>query len=127
MLSLDIRENHSRNLVTITRFPAHIGRSAAADVVLESPGVWDQHCQIKLDASSAKFRLVPLTDAIVLQNGTRVGDTPLASGDKIQIGGAEILVLLSSAAQQPLKGKEAFLWTLLLLTTAFELCLLTFF
>lgn len=127
MVAFDIRDGQHRSRVTLNRFPANIGRASTADVVLRSAGVWEQHGQILLDEKDCKFRLVAAPDAIILQNGTKVSEVRLASGDVVQIGAAELVFLLAPARQSSLAGKEAFFWALLVAVTISELLLLRIF
>ena len=127
MVSLQIREGSSRSKVTLTRFPANIGRSQAADVVLQSPGVWEQHGRLVLEKDGGKFRLIPEPHAIVFQNGEKVSEAILSNGDKLQIGAAEVQFLIAAARQTSLTRKEAFFWFLLGLVTSGEILLFALF
>ncbi|MFN8533722.1 MAG: SUMF1/EgtB/PvdO family nonheme iron enzyme [Dehalococcoidia bacterium] len=80
--------------IEVPRFPFRIGRVPANDLVIADPLVSSQHGELLERSGSLVY--VDLTS----RNGSRVNgrpaapgmDVPLHSGDRIQIGGAEILV-----------------------------------
>jgi hypothetical protein len=94
-------------------FPFLIGRSAKANLRLDAPGIWDVHAAINLDPESKKFVISSQGESLLLVNGIRVESTKIASGDLVQIGAAELKVMLSPAIQKRLSIREAVFWLFL--------------
>jgi len=93
-------------------FPYRIGRSSAADLRLEAPGVWDTHASLTLGAGG-KFIVAAEGASLLLLNGASTTGAPLAAGDELTLGAARILVSLAPTRPGRLALAEAFVWLLL--------------
>jgi pSer/pThr/pTyr-binding forkhead associated (FHA) protein len=110
MVELKILSNNNSGTVhRLNRFPARVGRSPAADVRLESPGVWDQHLQIDLKPAEG-FHLTVLPGAWALLNGQEIKEGTLRNGDSIELGGVKILFWFSETRQRSLRWRESLTW-----------------
>jgi pSer/pThr/pTyr-binding forkhead associated (FHA) protein len=105
----------------IRKFPCVIGRSSTAEVVMQSPGIWDRHLTIELDERERRFRFQIETGAIAFRNRERVQEGWLKNGDLFQLGSSEILVSLAPASQKPLNRMELGAWLLLVCVILVEL------
>lgn len=93
-------------------FPYRIGRSSAADLRIESPGVWDAHASIAL-GGTGKFIVAPEGASLLLLNGETTSGAPLRAGDELTLGGVRIAITLAPARQARLWIAETVVWTLL--------------
>ncbi|HOX56976.1 MAG TPA: FHA domain-containing protein [Candidatus Paceibacterota bacterium] len=91
------------------RFPVSIGRSAAADLQLEEPGVWDQHLQLSFDPAEG-ITLSAQPNALAAVNGQPVRHAVLRNGDTIDIGSLKFQFWLGEARQVGLRFREALTW-----------------
>lgn len=96
----------------IRSFPFLIGRSAAANLRLEEPGVWERHVSIELDPASG-FLLTIHENARVRLNGAPIRGGPLKNGDVIEIGAVKLEVWLSPVEQHSLGPRELGTWAAL--------------
>jgi pSer/pThr/pTyr-binding forkhead associated (FHA) protein len=127
MLSLRVRTPEPQH-VTIRQFPFTIGRSPAADFVLNAAGVWEKHLTIELDYRERRFRFKAEPGAIVFRNRERIDDGWLKNGDTFQIGGSELSVTLSANRQKSLSMAEFgcwILWSMVLIVEASLFALLS--
>ena len=93
-----------------SKFPFTIGRGPGANLRLGFWGVWDEHARILLDSSRGKFSIQRCGESIVLLNGSPAQTGDLTPGDRLQLGSAEILVLLAPASSRPLRARESAVW-----------------
>lgn len=91
------------------RFPVRIGRNPDSDLVLQDPGVWDQHAEIGYDAASG-FHMVPLSEGAVIVNHQPVESAVLKNGDTLTLGGAVIQFWMAPAQQRQFRFVELLLW-----------------
>ena len=121
MLQLVVMDSASRPCLA-AQFPFTIGRSRAASLRLEHPGVWDIHASI--DIQDGRFRAQPEGQSLLLINDVRSSGAVLRMGDQLSLGGARVAVALAPAAQFGLKARELFILLLLLSITIAQVLLL---
>lgn len=105
------------------RFPVRIGRRRDSDLVLEDPGVWDQHVEIGYDAASG-FYMTPLSEGAVIVNQHPVESAVLKNGDKLTLGSAVIQFWIAPARQRHFRFLEFLIWAALLGLFAAQLLLI---
>jgi len=108
----------------VRKLPFVIGKSAAADLRLESAGIWDRHLSFELDLQNRKFRVSAIDEALLLLNGEPSKSALLKNGDLLQIGGCEIRVGLSPASQYALKVHELGVYLLMVLVFIVQIALI---
>jgi hypothetical protein len=108
---------------TVSAFPLTIGRSAAAGLRLEEPGVWENHLQLELQFP-AGFRLTRHADAHATVNGQPFTETFLRNGDLIELGAVKIQFWIAKAEQIRLRWREWLTWLALILLTAAQVALI---
>ena len=94
------------------RFPFQVGRAAADALVLDDPGVWEQHFNIDVDSTDGVV-LSASPDAFTTVNGQTVLQTVLRSGDIIEAGSVKLRFALSPTRQTGLRLREILTWTAL--------------
>lgn len=94
-------------------FPVRIGRSDDSDLVLDDPGVWDQHVEVGYDAASG-FYMTPLSEGAVIVNQHPVESAVLHNGDTLTLGSAVIQFWIAPARQKRFRVLESLLWLTLL-------------
>jgi len=101
-------------VVVVRHFPFTVGRSAVANLRIEDVGIWDDHLTFFLNAArQVEARVQP--GALATVNGENVTQKPLRNGDLIQIGAVQLAFGLSPTRQRSFRGREALVWTGLLL------------
>ena len=90
-------------------FPVRIGRSAASDLQLEEPGVWEQHLELGW-APGEGFVAVSQAGALVLVDGQPVQRRVLRNGDVLALGGLRLQFWLARTRQNDLRVREALTW-----------------
>ena len=108
--------------VTLTRFPARLGRAASADLTLETPGVWEEHLELHLRGACVFIRVCP--PAVATLNGQPLLEAPLKNGDVVQAGSSAIQFWLSPLDQRSLKTREVMTWTALVLISLCQVYLI---
>ena len=106
-----------------------IGRSAQAQLRLDSAGVWEEHARVSLAESSRypnqhRYIIEALGESIVSINGQIITAKELAIGDEILLGAARLTVSLAPPNQKKLVLQEWFVWCLLLLVVGCEAVLI---
>ena len=92
------------------RFPFRVGRASGLDLVLEEPGVWDDHFHVEFEAGNG-FVARPQGDALMTVNGEAAhGEKLLHNGDSIEIGGARLQFWLSETRQSAMRFRELLVW-----------------
>jgi hypothetical protein len=94
---------------SIDRFPCVIGRSSAAQLRIEEPGVWDKHMRLDLKRSEG-FTIAALPGAQVTVNDQIVESAALKGGDIIGIGGAKLQFWLAATRQRKFQAAEFLTW-----------------
>lgn len=95
-----------------TRFPWLIGRSNAAQLRLEDPGVWERHVEITLKEPDG-FAASLLPGALATMNGNLFQQTKLRNGDLLEVGSVQLQFWLSEIPQQGLRWRETVTWLML--------------
>lgn len=90
-------------------FPVRIGRNPDSDLVLQDPGVWDQHAEIGYDAASG-FYMTPLSEGAVIVNQEAVESAVLRNGDILTLGAAAVQFWMAPAKQRKFQFVEWLLW-----------------
>ena len=110
MVQLNISSRTKAGSVWLAHsFPFVAGRSAASDLVLDHPGVWDRHFEVGL-AMPDGFLLKVHPPATLSVNGHPVESAVLRNGDLIELGDMKIRFSLQAALQSGLRVREAFTW-----------------
>ncbi|HWH68982.1 MAG TPA: FHA domain-containing protein, partial [Candidatus Sulfotelmatobacter sp.] len=94
------------------RFPVRIGRSGAAEMCLDDPGVWENHLQINLRSDRA-VEAVVCEPAIATVNGQPLHEAVLHNGDIIEMGSVRIRFGLRPATQRSQRLRETLTWVAL--------------
>ena len=94
--------------VVVRRFPFSIGRSPECGLILDDPGVWDRHVEIRRHGLDLK--LAAGADALVRVNGTQVEQATLREGDVIELASVKLRFGLSPTRQRRLQVREALTW-----------------
>jgi pSer/pThr/pTyr-binding forkhead associated (FHA) protein len=89
-------------------FPFSIGRAAGSSLVLDDPGVWDQHLEI--DCAADEIKLSVCTDAVATLNGEPIREGRLRDGDQIGLGQVNLRFSFSPMRQRGLRFREALTW-----------------
>src|SRR5262245_40093981 len=92
------------------RFPVQIGRGAACDLRLEDDGVWDQHCQLTLDADAGILLAVQPNAMLTVNREPIEGPHRLRNGDSIELGAARLRFWLADPVLRSSRLREAFVW-----------------
>ena len=108
---------------TARDFPLTVGRSAASQLRLEDPGVWENHLRLDLKFPDG-FRLVLQPDARATVNGQSVTETLLRNGDLIEFGAVKLQFWLAKAEQIRLAWREGLTWLALAALTAAQVALI---
>lgn len=123
MIRLEIESGMPAGVETeARRFPFRVGRTAAMDLPLEAPGVWDLHFQLERDPDRG-IRLVSGPGALVLVNGIRVEEAELRNGDRIECGAVALRFWIGGVSQEGLGVREALTWLGLAGVTAVEVAI----
>lgn len=107
----------------IDRFPCLLGRSPAADLRIEEPGVWDRHLELSWDSQEGIIATIP-APAIASLNQQRFERARLHPGDIIDCGSLKLRFRLSEAAVRKQWPREWLTWMGLLLLFLLQLFLM---
>jgi len=94
------------------RFPVRIGRDGANDFRLEEEGVWDHHCEVRLDPA-AGFVLIVQSNALLTVNQAPTQTACLRNGDSVELGSVRLRFWLADPVVRTFRGREWFVWMLL--------------
>lgn len=89
-------------------FPVRVGRGSSADLLVEEPGVWDEHFEIHFSPDGLMIKTHP--DAPVMINDHAVTEAVLRNGDLISIGVLKLRFGLSPVRQRNHKLVEWLTW-----------------
>ncbi len=110
MVQLDILSGKKAGTQWVTRhFPFRIGRSPQAALVLEEPGVWDQHAEFVLRPGEG-VAVLAAKDASVIVNSQPVHEARLRNGDVLEAGSVKLRFGLSPTRQRSLLLRETMTW-----------------
>jgi hypothetical protein len=93
-------------------FPMSVGRSFRCMVIIQDPGVFDQHFEIQF--SPEGFILQANPHSVVAVNGAQTERALLRNGDVISAGFAKIQFWLGAMTQRSLRLREAAVWLLII-------------
>ena len=102
--------------------PLSVGRSAAAGLRLEEPGVWDRHFQIELRGADG-FVLSADPQTFVTINGAQTREARLRNGDVIEIGELKMRFGFTPPRPRGLRWREWMVWAGLVLLCASQIAL----
>ena len=123
MISLQLlRGNSAGQVITASRFPFLIGRSAECSLRMEETGVCGTHA--RLVSSPDGYRIEALDGAGVYLNQAAVQTARLRQGDLIDLGVVRFRFWLSPVRQPGLVLSEGITWLLLGLSVAVEVWLI---
>ncbi|MCU0787885.1 MAG: FHA domain-containing protein [Verrucomicrobia bacterium] len=108
---------------SIRHFPARLGRNPHCDLVLDDPGVWDEHVEIAYDSASG-FYMTPLSEGAVIVNQHPVESAVLKNGDTLTLGGAVVQFWIAPAGQRQFRIMEWSLWIGLIALSAGQVALI---
>ena len=92
------------------RFPFRVGRASGSDLVMEEPGVWDDHFHVEFEAGNG-YVACPQGDALMTVNGKAAHEKMLLrNGDSIEIGGARLQFWLGETRQSAMRFREFLVW-----------------
>ena len=125
MIQLRILSGNKAGDVQVVRhFPFHVGRARKNDLVLDDPGVWDNHLTLEFQNADG-IVLHTASDAFAAINENPQNDSArLRNGDIISFGSAKIQFWLDAPRQQGLRTREFFVWFILAAITAFQFVLI---
>lgn len=105
------------------RFPVRIGRDDTNDLRLEEEGVWNRHCEVRLDPA-AGFVLSVQTQAILAVNQEPVQTACLRNGDSLELGSVKLRFWLADPVVRTFRLGEWFVWTLVTAIAVSEVTLI---
>lgn len=111
------------NAVVVRRFPFRVGRAGGSDLLLDDPGVWDQHLALEFQADEG-FQLKAAPGAFVAINEQPQNEARLRNGDVISFGSVKLRFWLAAPLQRGLRLRELAVWLLLAAVTGFQIFLL---
>ena len=115
MIQLKILSGKMAGTEAVARhFPFRVGRSAAANLCIEDTGIWDGHLTFSLNPAG-RVEATVQSGALATVNGEPLAEGPLRNGDIIQIGAVQLAFGLSPTRQRSFRGREALVWTGLVL------------
>ncbi len=107
----------------VRHFPFRIGRAAGNELVMDDPGVWDNHLALEFEKPEG-FTLKTATEAFTSVNEQPQKEARLRNGDIISFGSAKIQFWLAPPQQRGLRIRELSVWLLLGAITAFQFFLI---
>jgi hypothetical protein len=122
MLQIVALEHGAERTFVVEAFPCVIGRDPAADLRIESPGVWDQHAILNI--RDARVFISPVSQSLLLLNGRSFEGGFIRLGDEVSLGGARIFASLAPAVQYRLASHEALIVALLVFAGVAQIILL---
>jgi len=106
------------------RFPFRVGRASGVDLMLEEPGVWDDHFHVEFEAGNG-FVACPQGDALMTINGKAAREKRLlCNGDSIEIGGARLQFWLGETRQYGMRLREWLVWSGIAVVTLAQVALI---
>jgi hypothetical protein len=96
------------------RFPFRVGRNADADLVVDDPGVWDDHLRFEFVPGEG-IRVAARPEALLAVNAERQNEARLRNGDWLDAGGLKLRFWLAEAPLRQLRPREVATWVALLL------------
>jgi pSer/pThr/pTyr-binding forkhead associated (FHA) protein len=91
------------------RFPFRVGRAPDADLVVDDPGVWDEHVAVQFVRGEGYWAQAQ-GEALLTINGEPVREQRLHNGDVIAMGGARLQFWLGETRQAGFRLREFLVW-----------------
>lgn len=109
MIQLQILSGQKAGVVfDSSRLPVTVGRSHEADVSLDEPGVWPNHCTIQWLQEGLVLEVEP--NALASVNGVPSPRAVLRHGDLITLGAINVRFNLSPVRQRSTSLREWLTW-----------------
>jgi len=125
MIQLKILSGKQAGSTSVARrFPFRIGRAPESGLVLEEPGVWQQHLEIEFEPGNG-FVANATGEALITVNGEPGQRVLLRNGDRIELGGGCVQFWLGETRQHGFRGRDALVWAGIALVTAAQIFLIT--
>jgi len=125
MIQLKILSGNQAGSTSVARrFPFRIGRAPESGLVLEEPGVWEQHFEIEFEPGSG-FMATAIGEALITVNGEPGQRMLLHNGDRIDLGGACLQFWLSETRQHGFRTRDGLVWVGIALVTAAQIYLIS--
>jgi hypothetical protein len=107
----------------LERLPATLGRSARSAVVLDAPGLWDEHLRLAaLPDGTIEAAVKP--PAVATLDGAPLGSAALRPGHELRCGGLTLRITLGPAQPRSAPFSGRLLWLVLAAVTALQAVLL---
>ncbi len=124
MVQINIVSGKMAGASTVARhFPFTIGREPSSALRVVDDGVWDRHCELRLDADHG-LKVVFDERAPGRVNGESVREASFHNGDAIDLGAARLQLWFSPAQIAVHSLREKFTWALIALVTLAQFALL---
>lgn len=107
----------------VRHFPFRIGRAPGNDLMVDEPGVWDEHLTLEFQKKEG-FLLKTAADAFAAVNEENKSAARLRNGDVVSFGSAKIRFWLAPPRQRGLRLRELGVWLLIAAVTAFQFFLI---
>lgn len=111
------------DIQVVRRFPFNIGRAVGNDLILDEPGVWDNHLTLRFQKGEG-FTLQTAPETFAAINDESKTAARLRNGDILSFGSIKIQLWLAAPRQRGLRLKELSVWLLLAAVTAFQFFLI---
>jgi TonB family protein len=92
---------------TLTQDVIKIGKMASSHLQIDDEGISRMHAVIEVGGPDQVHVIDLGSQTGTLVNGKKVNKAPLASGDKVTLGGVEVEVTFAAAAEQPAADEAA--------------------
>ena len=124
MIQLKVLSGKQAGSTTVARrFPFQVGRAPASGLVIQEPGVWDQHFLVRFERGNG-FIASPQGEALMTVNGVAARDTRLNNGDCIELGGVRLQFWLGDTRQSGFRLREWCFWAGIALVTLTQVALI---
>ena len=101
----------ARQIFEVRCFPFRVGREPGNNLVLNEPGVWQEHFEILREGNFCAIKAIPPASLAV--NGESVASTVLHNGDQIEIAALQLDFALAPVAFRDLRAREIVIWAAL--------------
>lgn len=109
--------------IQIDRYPFTVGSNSDADLCIKDEGVWVEHLTITLEPGGSP-RAKRSGDGFVTINDEGAETLDLHQGDRIGIGGVQLVFNLSSVTRRNLAWLNVLMWTLIISIGILEVVLI---
>ena len=105
------------------RFPFRVGRAPASDLVIEEPGVWEDHFNIQFEAGNG-YVVAPQGEALMTVNGEPTRGKLLHNGDFIEMAGVRLQFWIGETRQSGFRLREWLIWSGIAVVTVSQVVLI---